>query len=77
MYIRCVYAYMIYVLALDMELTLVVSYLAPLKYMLLQVLDSYSDGLYLYFLDMLCAIKGVCHSCINAIALSCIRKTSS
>lgn len=32
------------------------SYLAPLKYMALQVLDSYSDGVYLYFLDMLCAI---------------------
>lgn len=40
-----------------------------------QVLGSYSDGLCRYLLDMLCVAKGVCKSCVNAVAVSCIRKT--
>ena len=43
----------------------------------LQVVESYSDGLCLYLLDMLCAAKGVWNNCLDAVAVSWIRKTSS
>ena len=43
----------------------------------LQVLVPYSDGLCLHLLDMLSAAKGIWHNCINAVTISCIRKTPS
>jgi len=43
----------------------------------LQILGSYSDGLCLYFLDLLCTTEGVRESCINEVAISFLRKTSS
>lgn len=43
----------------------------------LQVLDSHSDGLCVYILDMLCAKNGVCENSGHEIALSGIRETQT
>jgi len=43
----------------------------------LQILGSYSDGLCLYFLDMLRVAEGVWESCFNEVAISFLRRTPS